>query len=199
MEALGDRISINQASFSLSEDIEATSALKNLTLNIPKRSLVGVIGRGDIAYASQEAWIQNATVKQNILFLKNCDSKLYRRVLENCSLKSDLIILPGGDMTEIGEKVAIWIFTILKSYYIVHLKYPFKEIIFSIGIEAKQPNTILDREETVLRRRKIRKESERSYMSSVNGRSSMALELEQVTRLIEEERLELGKGHKMLL
>ncbi|UYV79766.1 ABCC3, partial [Cordylochernes scorpioides] len=157
MEALGDRISINQASFSLSEDIEATSALKNLTLNIPKRSLVGVIGRiqykccrlnlmsqGDIAYASQEAWIQNATVKQNILFLKNYDSKLYRRVLENCSLKSDLIILPGGDMTEIGEKVAIWISTILKSYYIVHLKYPFKEIIFSIGIEAKQPNTILD-------------------------------------------------------
>ncbi|UYV79764.1 hypothetical protein LAZ67_18000584 [Cordylochernes scorpioides] len=40
-----DAISINQASFSWSEDIEATPALKNLTLSIPKRSLVGVIGR----------------------------------------------------------------------------------------------------------------------------------------------------------
>ncbi|UYV79767.1 ABCC1 [Cordylochernes scorpioides] len=117
MEALGDGISINQASFSWSEDIEATPALKNLTLNIPKRSLVGVIGRiqykccrltlmsqGDIAYASQDALIQNVAVKQNILFLNNYDFKLYRRVLENCSLELDLIILPGGDMTEIGEK-----------------------------------------------------------------------------------------------
>ncbi|UYV79762.1 ABCC1, partial [Cordylochernes scorpioides] len=154
----GDAIPINQASFSWSEDIKATPALKNLTLNIPKGSLVGVIGRvgsgkstllsailgevtkvsgsidlqGDIAYASQKAWIQNATVKQNILFLKNYDSKLYRRVLQNCSLKSDLAILPGWDMTEIGEKVAIWISTRLKSYVHSTFKIPFKEIIFII-------------------------------------------------------------------
>lgn len=53
----------------------------------------------------QQAWIQNATLKDNILFGKDEKSNVYDRVLEACALKPDLEILPGGDMTEIGEKV----------------------------------------------------------------------------------------------
>ena len=60
---------------------------------------------GSTAYASQQAWIQNATLKDNILFGKAYDQVLYHQVLNACSLMSDLELLPAGDMTEIGEKV----------------------------------------------------------------------------------------------
>ena len=53
----------------------------------------------------QQAWIQNLTLRDNILFSKPYNERLYNEVLEACELKPDLKILPGGDMTEIGEKV----------------------------------------------------------------------------------------------
>ena len=59
---------------------------------------------GDLAYVSQQAWIQNLTLRQNILFGKRFREQKYRRVIEACALKPDLEILPGGDQTEIGEK-----------------------------------------------------------------------------------------------
>ena len=59
-----------------------------------------------MAYVPQQAWIQNATVRDNILFGKPQNMALYERVVESCALKPDLEILPGGDLTEIGEKVS---------------------------------------------------------------------------------------------
>jgi len=59
---------------------------------------------GSIAYTAQQAWIQNATVKNNIVFHKLYDEERYKSVLDNCALKADLEILPAGDETEIGEK-----------------------------------------------------------------------------------------------
>ena len=59
---------------------------------------------GDLAYVSQQAWIQNLTLRQNILFGKRFREEKYRKVVEACALKPDLEILPGGDQTEIGEK-----------------------------------------------------------------------------------------------
>ena len=61
--------------------------------------------QGSIAYVSQQAWIQNATVKDNILFGAELDQCKYDKVVDACALKSDFEILTGGDMTEIGEKV----------------------------------------------------------------------------------------------
>lgn len=58
-----------------------------------------------MAYAGQQAWIQNATVKDNVLFGKPLDQQRYDRAIQSCALGPDLEILPGGDMTEIGEKV----------------------------------------------------------------------------------------------
>ncbi|KAI0230542.1 Multidrug resistance-associated protein 1 [Lamellibrachia satsuma] len=61
--------------------------------------------KGSVAYAAQQAWIQNATLKENITFGKPLkDSCRYREVLEACALLPDLEILPAGDDTEIGEK-----------------------------------------------------------------------------------------------
>lgn len=59
---------------------------------------------GKIAYVSQQAWIQNATLQDNILFGKPMDRKRYNQVLAACALKKDLEILAKGDQTEIGEK-----------------------------------------------------------------------------------------------
>ena len=58
-----------------------------------------------MAYVPQQAWIQNATLKENVLFGKNSDDVRYQKAIEACALGPDLEILPGGDETEIGEKV----------------------------------------------------------------------------------------------
>ncbi|XP_054154952.1 ATP-binding cassette sub-family C member 2-like [Oppia nitens] len=57
-----------------------------------------------LAYVPQQAWIQNATLKDNILFGKPYDPIKYRQVLRACALEPDLRQLSGGDETEIGEK-----------------------------------------------------------------------------------------------
>ena len=48
--------------------------------------------------------MQNATLKNNILFGKTFDEERYRDIIDACALRPDLDILPGGDETEIGEK-----------------------------------------------------------------------------------------------
>lgn len=58
-----------------------------------------------IAYVPQQSWIQNGTIKDNILFGSELDEKRYQQVLEACALLQDLEVLPGGDLAEIGEKV----------------------------------------------------------------------------------------------
>lgn len=58
-----------------------------------------------MAYVPQQAWIQNATVQDNIVFGHEKSKAWYQRVLEACALLPDLDILPAGDATEIGEKV----------------------------------------------------------------------------------------------
>uniref|UniRef100_A0A8C3LZ34 Canalicular multispecific organic anion transporter 2 n=1 Tax=Chrysolophus pictus TaxID=9089 RepID=A0A8C3LZ34_CHRPC len=60
--------------------------------------------KGSVAYVPQQAWIQNATLKDNILFGQAPNEQKYQNTLEACALKTDLEVLPGGDHTEIGEK-----------------------------------------------------------------------------------------------
>ena len=111
---------------------QAPLTLNNLNLTIKKGSLVAVVGSvgsgkssflyallgemqkqsgtvnisGDsrLAFVSQQAWIQNETVRGNILFGAPYEAKRYRRVIESCALKSDFEMLTAGDLTEIGEK-----------------------------------------------------------------------------------------------
>ena len=59
---------------------------------------------GSTAYVPQQAWIQNATLRNNILFHAEYDQELYEHIIEACALKPDLAIMPAGDGTEIGEK-----------------------------------------------------------------------------------------------
>ncbi|KAG7377288.1 hypothetical protein PHYPSEUDO_011929 [Phytophthora pseudosyringae] len=59
---------------------------------------------GKVAYYSQQPWIQNMTVRENILFGHAYDRNRYQSVLNVCGLLPDLQQFPGGDATEIGQK-----------------------------------------------------------------------------------------------
>ncbi|KAI8388117.1 P-loop containing nucleoside triphosphate hydrolase protein [Radiomyces spectabilis] len=57
-----------------------------------------------VAYVSQTPWLQNASIRDNILFGLPYDEQRYTDTLYACALEKDLEILEDGDMTEIGEK-----------------------------------------------------------------------------------------------
>uniref|UniRef100_A0A672LX45 ABC-type glutathione-S-conjugate transporter n=1 Tax=Sinocyclocheilus grahami TaxID=75366 RepID=A0A672LX45_SINGR len=104
--------------------------LKNVSLDIKPGRLVAVVGavgsgktslisallgelhslkgciniKGSVAFVPQQAWIQNATLKDNVLFGSDVNEERYRSVVEGCALGPDLDLLPGRDQTEIGEK-----------------------------------------------------------------------------------------------
>uniref|UniRef100_A0A8B9CRU4 Multidrug resistance-associated protein 1 n=1 Tax=Anser brachyrhynchus TaxID=132585 RepID=A0A8B9CRU4_9AVES len=63
-----------------------------------------VVVKGSVAYVPQQAWVQNATLKDNIIFGREMNESRYKRVIEACALLPDIEILPTGDRTEIGEK-----------------------------------------------------------------------------------------------
>ena len=65
-----------------------------------------VLLQGSVAYVPQQAWMQNATLKENVLFGQAEDLCHYYKTLEACALTRDLELLPAADRTEIGEKVA---------------------------------------------------------------------------------------------
>uniref|UniRef100_A0A3Q3W108 ABC-type glutathione-S-conjugate transporter n=1 Tax=Mola mola TaxID=94237 RepID=A0A3Q3W108_MOLML len=124
----GDDVVIKNGTFSWSA--EGPPCLKRINVHIPQGSLVAVVGhvgsgkssllsamlgetekrsgrvtvKGSVAYVPQQAWIQNATVEDNIIFGREKLKTWYHRVLEACALLPDLDILPAGDATEIGEK-----------------------------------------------------------------------------------------------
>ncbi|KAG1706852.1 hypothetical protein DVH05_027703 [Phytophthora capsici] len=60
--------------------------------------------RGSVAYVSQQPFIQNATVRENICFGLPFNEAKYAEAQRVSSMQKDLAVLPGGDMTEIGEK-----------------------------------------------------------------------------------------------
>ncbi|THH11785.1 hypothetical protein EW145_g436 [Phellinidium pouzarii] len=57
-----------------------------------------------IAYAAQESWVQNETIKANILFGSPYDEERYKKVIFQCGLERDLTLFEAGDQTEVGEK-----------------------------------------------------------------------------------------------
>ncbi|KAL4440937.1 hypothetical protein ABPG74_009350 [Tetrahymena malaccensis] len=107
--------------------------LKNINLKVKKGQMVAIVGqvasgksslllailgemkknsgetkvKGKVAYVPQTAWLQNATLRDNILFGQPWDEKKYNDVIDRCQLRSEIEngeVLPGGDMTEIGER-----------------------------------------------------------------------------------------------
>jgi ABC-type multidrug transport system fused ATPase/permease subunit len=73
-------------------------------MSLQNKDQASVCLSGTVAYCAQESWIQNATVRDNILFGQPFDQARYNAVLSVCALETDIAALPGGDQTEIGER-----------------------------------------------------------------------------------------------
>ncbi|KFH72941.1 hypothetical protein MVEG_00166 [Podila verticillata NRRL 6337] len=80
-----------------------SSLLQAIVGNMPK-SAGQVIRGASTSYASQTPWIQNSSIRDNILFDTNYDEERYWRIIRACCLEQDLDSFPAGDMTEIGER-----------------------------------------------------------------------------------------------
>ncbi|KAK6027472.1 ABC transporter, ATP-binding protein, partial [Ostertagia ostertagi] len=124
-----EAVKIENATFAWENgDVEET--LRNITMSVGRGQLVAIVGKvgagkssllqailgemnkisgsvnvsGSIAYVPQQAWIQNLSLRNNILFNRTYDRMFYEKVLDACALRQDLASLPAEDMTEIGEK-----------------------------------------------------------------------------------------------
>lgn len=112
------------------EDIEQKLALKCVSFACTRGDLVCITGRvgagktallralsgdlsilnghitikGSIAFCSQDAWLQNLTLKENVLFGQAYDKEWYNRVLCSCQLWEDIEQMPDGDNTGVGER-----------------------------------------------------------------------------------------------
>ncbi|NP_001425644.1 multidrug resistance-associated protein 1 isoform 8 [Homo sapiens] len=121
-------ITVRNATFTWARSDPPT--LNGITFSIPEGALVAVVGqvgcgkssllsallaemdkveghvaiKGSVAYVPQQAWIQNDSLRENILFGCQLEEPYYRSVIQACALLPDLEILPSGDRTEIGEK-----------------------------------------------------------------------------------------------
>ncbi|KIJ48474.1 hypothetical protein M422DRAFT_247819 [Sphaerobolus stellatus SS14] len=67
-----------------------------LMINLPRA--------GGVAYAAQESWVLNETIKNNIVFGATFDEERYKKVIHQCGLTRDLSLFDAGDGTEVGEK-----------------------------------------------------------------------------------------------
>ncbi|GAB1519113.1 hypothetical protein RhiTH_002179 [Rhizoctonia solani] len=60
--------------------------------------------RGICAYVPQTAWLQNDSIKNNIIFGLPFNAERYRQTIEACALVTDFEIIEDGDEAEIGER-----------------------------------------------------------------------------------------------
>ncbi|KAJ4490432.1 hypothetical protein J3R30DRAFT_3666905 [Lentinula aciculospora] len=67
-------------------------------------SWYGLPRASGVAYAAQESWVQNATIRDNIVFGANFDEERYKKVIYQCCLERDILLFEAGDQTEVGEK-----------------------------------------------------------------------------------------------
>lgn len=71
---------------------------------MPQKSGCVVWGSKLIGYVPQQAWIQAASLRDNILFGRPFEEKRYWRCIRLAELEGDLASLPDGDLTGIGER-----------------------------------------------------------------------------------------------
>ena len=78
--------------------------INNLQVFTKNNSKGNIKLSGKISFVSQNPWILNTTVEENILFFSPKDETKYKKIISICQLEPDLLTLQKGDQTEIGEK-----------------------------------------------------------------------------------------------
>lgn len=81
-----------------------TLLIKALLGQLPVTKARKVQVTGSVAYAAQDPWIMNASIKENILFGRRYHRQYYDMVCLACQLEADFGVLPDGDTTVVGEK-----------------------------------------------------------------------------------------------
>ena len=81
-----------------------TSLILAILGELPTIADASVVIRGTVAYVPQISWIFNATVRENILFGSNFEPAWYWKAIAVTALQHDLDLLPGHDLTKIGER-----------------------------------------------------------------------------------------------
>ncbi|CAN0919726.1 ABC transporter C family member 13 [Linum grandiflorum] len=116
--------------WSSSDEKPENTVLYHVNLSLPKGTLIVVTGEvgsgkssllgailgemqlingyihssGTVAYVPQVPWILAGTIRDNILFGKNYDSKRYLDTVKACALDVEISLMAGGDMACIGEQ-----------------------------------------------------------------------------------------------
>ena len=57
-----------------------------------------------VGYLPQVPWVKNGTVRENVVMSWGWDEERFRGVVRACGLDEDLLALPDGEMTEVGER-----------------------------------------------------------------------------------------------
>jgi ABC-type multidrug transport system fused ATPase/permease subunit len=76
-----------------------------------------------IAFVAQTPWIENMSIKDNILFGLPYDEIRYSKVLKACALAKDLTLFDDGDQTEVGAQgISLsggqkWRLTLARAFY----------------------------------------------------------------------------------
>ena len=78
--------------------------INNLEVFTKNNSKGNIKLSGKISFVSQNPWILNTTIEENILFFSPKDEEKYKKIINICQLDPDLLTLQKGDQTEIGEK-----------------------------------------------------------------------------------------------
>ncbi|KAH8258396.1 hypothetical protein KR038_011034 [Drosophila bunnanda] len=111
-------------------DGHANCAIEEFSTDIPDKTLTAVVGpvgagkssflnvllgevgidkgeamvHGKVSYASQEPWVFEGTIRDNIVFVEDYNERRYKKVVKACGLERDMELLPRGDLTVVGER-----------------------------------------------------------------------------------------------
>ena len=150
-------VTINNGTFKWGP--EDPRVLSDLNINIKKGSLTAVVGSvgcgksslisailgeldkesgsvttsGKIAYVAQQAWIQNSTLKDNVLFCNDFVEGKYEKTIDACALRTDLEILPAG-------KENIYL-----TFYLKNILHLFYSKVTRLRLERKVSTCLVDR------------------------------------------------------
>lgn len=80
------------------------SSLLHLILKELQPSEGSITVNGKLSYASQEPWLFEGNIRDNILFGQPFNKSKYEEVINVCALQRDLNILPHGDYSLVGER-----------------------------------------------------------------------------------------------
>ena len=59
---------------------------------------------GTTGFVESQHWIQNGKFRDNVCFGSDFDERKYVETVLACQFETDLLLMPAGDLSEIGEK-----------------------------------------------------------------------------------------------